>query len=191
MMIRAPSHVGNDREPLPKSNPCTSSYIRLQATSAQHRINGLQDRRSSKKSPSQPLLRLVNVPESLGDHDPACKALEPSGRPCKVALAATADDPWCHRHRDEWLDLTTRWIRLQKEAEIVVVLGSESAKQKVLKLRLSVELRRQIRDQFYPCGEDTQDYIKWIVKLETDVRQLADSLLSMACLETQITFRLT
>jgi hypothetical protein len=190
-MIRAPSHVGDDSEPLSKSNPCTLSYIRLQATRVQHRIDGLQDQRSSKKSPLRPLLRLVDVPASLGAHDPACKALEPSGRPCKVALAAIAEDPWCHRHRDEWLDLTTRWIRLQREAEKLAILGSESAKQKVLKLRLSVELRRQIRDQFYPCGDDTQDYIEWIVKLETDVRQLADSLLSMACLEAQIDFRLT
>jgi hypothetical protein len=190
-MIRAPSRAGDDNGPLPKPNPCTSSYIHLQATSVQLRINGLQDRRSSERSPSRQLLRLVDVSELLDAYEPSCEALEPSGRPCKVALAATAEDPWCHRHRDEWLDLTTRWIRLQKEAEKLAVIGFESAKQKVLKLRLSVELRRQIRDQFYPRGDDTQDYIKWIVKLETDVRQLADSLLSMSYVKAQIDFRLT
>lgn len=58
------------------------------------------------------------------------------------------------------------------------VISADIAKQKVMKLRLSVELRRQIRDQFYPRGGDIQDYIKWIHNLENDVRQLADSLLS-------------
>lgn len=60
----------------------------------------------------------------------------------------------------------------------MTVISSETAKQKVIKLRLSVDLRRQIRDRFYPRWGDIQDYIKWIAKLEADVRQLADSLLS-------------
>jgi hypothetical protein len=79
----------------------------------------------------------------------------------------------------EWRDLNAQWSKAHKEAEKLVVLSSETAKQKVIKLRLSVDLRRQIRDRFYPRGGDIQDYIKWIAKLESDVRQLADSLLSM------------
>ena len=59
-----------------------------------------------------------------------------------------------------------------------MVLSLDVAKQKVLKLRQSVDLRRQIRDRFYPRGGDIQDYIKWLAKLEADVRGLADSLLS-------------
>jgi hypothetical protein len=178
-MVHAPDEVDDEVQPLPGSHPSPSPYIRLLAMSVQLRINGLQDRRPSIKTNSRQILRSVDVPESPGALGPACEALEPSGRPCKVALATTAIDPWCHRHHNEWLDINTRWSKTQKEAEKVVVVSSETAKQKVLKLRLSVELRRQIRDRFYPRGGDIQDYIKWIAKLETDVRQLADSLLSM------------
>jgi hypothetical protein len=177
-MLHAPFHAGDLSQPL--SNPLPSpSYIRLLAMSVQLRINGLQDRRPSIKANSRHLLRSVEVPDSPGTLGPACEALEPSGRPCKVALATTAQDPWCHRHHNEWLDINTRWSKTQKEAETLAVVSSETAKQKVIKLRLSVDLRRQIRDRFYPRGGDIQDYIKWIAKLETDVRQLADSLLSI------------
>jgi hypothetical protein len=178
-MVHAPLKVGAHSQPTPDSHQSSSPYIRLLAMSVQLRINGLKDRRPSIKTNSRQILRSVDVPESPGALGPACEALEPSGRPCKVALATTADDPWCLRHHTEWLDLNARWSKTQKEAEKVVVVSSETAKQKVLKLRLSVELRRQIRDRFYPRGGDIQDYIKWIAKLETDVRQLADSLLSM------------
>jgi hypothetical protein len=74
--------------------------------------------------------------------------------------------------------MTTRWSKVHKDAERVVVTGLDAAKQKILKLRQSVDLRRQIQDRFYPRGGDIQDYIKWIGKMENDVRQLADALLS-------------
>jgi hypothetical protein len=178
-MACPPPGAGELIDPFQRSLP-TSSYIRLQAMSVQLRINSLQDRRPSIKSNNaRRLVRLSDIPESPTIVGPACEALESDGRSCKVALAKSAEDPWCHRHHQEWRDLNARWSKAHKEAEKLVVLSSETAKQKVIKLRLSVDLRRQIRDRFYPRGGDIQDYIKWIAKLESDVRQLADSLLSM------------
>jgi hypothetical protein len=74
--------------------------------------------------------------------------------------------------------MTLRWGRVHKDAEKVMVMGLDDAKQKIMKLRQSVDLRRQIQDRFYPRGGDIQDYIKWIHKMENDVRALADTLLS-------------
>jgi hypothetical protein len=75
--------------------------------------------------------------------------------------------------------MTMRWAKVHKEAEDLMVTGLDAAKQKIMKLRQSVDLRRVIQDRFYPRGGDIQDYIKWIHKLENDVRALADALLSM------------
>lgn len=166
------------------------SYIRLSAMSVQLRINSLQDRKLNVRTSARHVLRSVRVPESPGAPGPACEAIQADGRPCKVALASSAQDPWCHRHHSEWIDLNTRWNKANKDAEKVTVVSSETAKQKVIKLRLSVDLRRQIRDRFYPRGGDMQDYIKWLAKLETDVRQLADNLLSMHSLSYASSFRL-
>lgn len=47
------------------------------------------------------------------------------------------------------------------------------------KLQLAMSLRRRLRDRFHTRGVDTADYTKWIAKVETDTRQLADALLSM------------
>jgi hypothetical protein len=74
--------------------------------------------------------------------------------------------------------MTLRWAKIHKEAEKLMVTGLDAAKQKIMKLRQSVDLRRQIQDRFYPRGGDIQDYIKWIHKMENDVRALADALLS-------------
>jgi hypothetical protein len=143
------------------------------------RINNLQERKSSTKTNTRHLLRSIEVPDSPGASGPVCEALQADGRPCKVALNSNVEIPWCPPHHNEWIDLNARWTKAQKETDKLAVVSSETAKQKVIKLRLSVNLRRQIRDRFYPLGGDIQDYIKWIAKLETDVRQLADSLLSM------------
>jgi hypothetical protein len=178
-MACSPPSAGELIDPFQHNLP-TSSYMRRQAISVQLRINSLQDRRPSVKSNNaRRLVRLSDIPESPTIVGPACEALESDGRSCKVALAKSAEDPWCHRHHQEWRDLNARWSKVHKEAEKLAVINSETAKQKVIKLRLSVDLRRQIRDRFYPYGDDIQDYIKWIAKLESDVRQLADSLLSM------------
>lgn len=179
IMVHPPSTEGDLAEPLHRSLP-SSSYIRLAAMSVQLRINNVRERKPSIKTHARHVLRSTEVPESPSTLGPACEALEQDGRACRVALASTAEDPWCHKHHKEWLELNARWTKTHKEAEKVAVVSSETAKQKVLKLRMSVELRRQIRDRFYPRGGDIQDYIKWLAKLETDVRQLADSLLSMS-----------
>jgi hypothetical protein len=147
--------------------------------SLQLRISSIQDRRPSQRAQTRFLLHSSEVPELPASNGPVCEALELDGRVCKVALAASAQDPWCHQHHHEWKELNARWSKTHKEAETAAVTSSETAKQKVIKLRLSVDLRRQIRDRFYPRGGDMQDYVRWIAKLETDVRQLADSLLSM------------
>ncbi|KAH7070148.1 hypothetical protein FB567DRAFT_573641 [Paraphoma chrysanthemicola] len=145
--------------------------------SVQLRISSLQDRRPTAKGKTRHLLRSTEAPDSTATLGHICEALEPDERPCKVALSSTAQDPWCHKHHQDWTDLNARWSRAQRDAEKISVVDSETAKQKVLKLRLSVDLRRQIRDRFYPRGGDIQDYIKWLAKLENDVRQLADTLL--------------
>lgn len=146
--------------------------------SLQIRISSFQDRRPTQKNHFRHIVRINNIPESPGAAGPICDAVEIDGRPCKISLEAKAADPWCPKHHQEWKNLNSRWSKAVKDAEKIVVVDSEAAKQKVIKLRLSVDLRRQIRDRFYPRGGDIQDYIKWIAKLETDVRQLADSLLS-------------
>ncbi|KAH8711892.1 hypothetical protein GQ44DRAFT_689821 [Phaeosphaeriaceae sp. PMI808] len=145
--------------------------------SVQLRINSVQDRRPSIKGSTRHLVRASEVPESPTTRGPICEALELDGRPCKAALTATAEDPFCKRHHREWKDLNTRWSKSSQEAEKIVVISSGTAKQKTIKLRQSIDHRRNIRDRFYPRGGDLQDYIKWIAKIETDVRQLADSLL--------------
>lgn len=87
---------------------------------------------------------------------------------------------WCKRHLGELKELSAKWTRTQKDAERIETLSPDSAKQKTIKLRQAVEFRRQIRERFYPKGGDTADYLKWIVRLENDVRSTADSLLSMS-----------
>lgn len=145
--------------------------------SLQLRISSSQEKRPAFRGNSRRLLRLSDVPESPATLGASCEAVETDGRACRVGLPSGASDPWCDKHHDEWRELNEKWSKTQKEAERIVVLSLDVAKQKVLKLRQSVDLRRQIRDRFYPGGGDIQDYIKWLAKLEGDVRQLADSLL--------------
>jgi hypothetical protein len=176
----APSRDNNMMQPTPRAcEPSISTlqptFIRLHAMSVQLRIS---DRRPSVKGNSRSILHSSEVPLSPTVLGPICEALESDGRPCKDTHATTAGDPWCSKHHREWTDLNAKWSKTHKEAEKQTVNDSEEAKQKVLKLRHSVNLRRQIRDRFYPRGGDIQDYIKWFAKLETDVRQLADSILS-------------
>ncbi|UPX20562.1 uncharacterized protein EKO05_0010790 [Ascochyta rabiei] len=69
------------------------------------------------------------------------------------------------------------WDKIQKEAEKIEVRDPHSAKQKMQKLQLAMNLRRRLRERFHTRGVDTVDYTKWIAKVEADTRQLADSLL--------------
>ena len=71
------------------------------------------------------------------------------------------------------------WDKFQKEAEKIEVKNPQTAKQKMQKLQLAMGLRRRLRERFHTRGVDTPDYTKWIAKVETDTRQLADALLSM------------
>lgn len=152
--IMAHSPLGEVELSEPLIDTFSPSSIRLLAMSVQLRINSIQDRRPSVKGNARQLLRSSEVPDSPTTLGPICEALEPDGRPCKAALATTAEDLWCHRHHLEWKDLNSRWSQTHKEAEKLVVISSETAKQKVIKLRLSIDLRRQIRDRFYPRGGD-------------------------------------
>lgn len=141
------------------------------------RINSAKDKRPAYRGNTRSLLRASEVPDSPALHGACCEAVEQDGRSCRAELPSSAGDPFCSRHYKEWRELNAKWSKTHKEAERLIVINADVAKQKVMKLRLSVELRRQIRDQFYPRGGDIQDYIKWIYNLENDVRQLADSLL--------------
>lgn len=143
----------------------------------QLRINSPNDGRPSFKGKSRILLRCSEPPESPLSKGNICDALELDSRPCKTLLP---DDghTWCRRHVKELNDLNSRWSKAHKEAEVIHVYNTDTAKQKVIKLRLAVDLRRQIREHFYPRGGDTTDFIKWVMILEKDVRALADSVLS-------------
>lgn len=165
-------------EPLLVS-PEASSRIQLSAMSVQLRFNNLQEQKPNNKANARHVLRSVRASKPPESPDLACEATQTDGRPCKVALASDAQDSWCHLHHAEWMDLNARWNKANADADKITVVNSEAAKQKAIKLRLSVNLRRQIRDRFYPRGGDMQDYINWLAKMQTDVRQLADSLLSM------------
>jgi hypothetical protein len=70
------------------------------------------------------------------------------------------------------------WDKFQKEAEKIEVRDPQTAKAKMQKLQLAMNLRRRLRERFHTRGVDTPDYTKWIAKVESDTRQLADALLS-------------
>lgn len=72
------------------------------------------------------------------------------------------------------------WDKFQREAEKIEVKDPSTATQKMQKLQLAMNLRRRLRERFHTRGVDTPDYTKWIAKVETDTRQLADALLSMS-----------
>ena len=144
--------------------------------SLQLRISRSREHRPQLKESTRQLLRLNEVPHTSST--PSCEAIGLDGRPCRVTLSSDTSDLLCIQHHMELGELDMRWSKTQKEAEKVQVLSLDDAKQKVLKLRQSVALRRQIRHRFYHHGGDIQDYIKWIAKLESDITQLADSLLS-------------
>jgi hypothetical protein len=146
--------------------------------SLQLRISSSQERRPAFRGKTRQLLRLSDVPDSPSASGAFCEAVDSDGRACWSTLPSSAGDPWCYRHHDEWEQMTLRWAKIHKEAEKLMVTGLDAAKQKIMKLRQSVDLRRLIQDRFYPRGGDIQDYIKWIHKMESDVRALADALLS-------------
>lgn len=145
--------------------------------SLQLQVSLSQNRRRSPKAKSTVSVKFSEPPRSpyLINHN--CEALESDGRHCPQVLV-TDGDAWCKRHARELKEIKTRWERTVKEAERVNVVNPNTAEGKVLKLRQAVDLRRQIRERFYPRGGDTMDFIKWITRLERELRALADTILS-------------
>ncbi|KAF2193050.1 hypothetical protein K469DRAFT_730028 [Zopfia rhizophila CBS 207.26] len=102
------------------------------------------------KGKDGPLLFSSEPPKSPLAKGTTCDAVERNGAPCKVVLLSNGC-AWCTHHFKEMKELTAKWETAQQEA-------------KAVKLRLSVNLRQQLREQFYPRGE-------------TDARALADLIL--------------
>ena len=139
----------------------------------------VRDRKVSVKRTSRQLLRSIEAPESHTTSSPACEAVDPDGDQCRIALATNTKAIWCDEHHRQWVDMDARWHETYEEAEKQIVLNFKTAKLKVMKLQLSVDLRRQIRHRFYPRGGDIDDYIEWIARLETHLRWLSDNLPSI------------
>ena len=147
--------------------------------SVQLRMSSSKERRQNNfRGKSRRLLYLNNVPDSPISTEAVCEAVESDGRACWVALPSSSDDIWCYQHHNEWRQMSTRWAKVNQDAEKMMVTGLESAKQKTIALRQSVYLRREIQHRFYPRGGDIKDYIEWIQKMENDTRHLADTILS-------------
>ncbi|OCK81046.1 hypothetical protein K432DRAFT_296380 [Lepidopterella palustris CBS 459.81] len=142
------------------------SQLRILAPQGQSRPSNKQKFRNllqSSEPPSSPLAKGTK-----------CDALEIDGQPC-YAVLPTEGQAWCSRHFKEMKALNADWKQAQQEAEEIQGLSNpDFAKQKVLKLRLAIDLRRQVSQRFYKRGGDTADHIQWIMKLERDVRALAD-----------------
>ena len=141
------------------------------------RIPSLQERRPSFQTRSRSLIRSSSPPRSPALQRNICEAIESDGRPCDKPLPSE-DDDWCSRHAQDLRDMNMAWDKVQKEAEKIEVRDPQSAKHKMQKLQLAMNLRRRLRERFHTRGVDTPDYTKWISKVETDTRQLADALLS-------------
>jgi hypothetical protein len=130
--------------------------------------------RPSNKAKSRTLLYSSEPPPSPQVAGSKCDALEPDGQPCQ-ALLRSESQAWCNKHFKEMVALNSDWKKAMKEGDLIQSLHSpDLAKQKVYKLRLAIDLRRQISQRFYKQGGDIADHIQWIMQLERDVRALAD-----------------
>lgn len=155
------------------------------------RIQSATERRLRFAESTRCLIYASQVPDSPAASGHSCEALNHNGRRCRAVLADDQTHPWCDHHHHEWSDLAAQWRATRREAEGIVVSGPDSAKQKIITLRQAVDLRQQIRRQFYPQGDDIQDYIKWIAKLENDLTQVGDTLLSIPDPSLPLCFKLT
>ncbi|KAF1359343.1 hypothetical protein EJ07DRAFT_166325 [Lizonia empirigonia] len=135
-----------------------------------------RERRPTFQTRSRNLIRSSSPPRSPASQRDICEAVESDGRPCSKPLSSELDD-WCPRHAQDLRDMNMAWDKVQKEADRIEVRDPHSAKQKMQKLQLAMNLRRRLRERFHTRGVDTPDYTKWIAKVETDTRQLADALL--------------
>ncbi|KAL6710141.1 hypothetical protein ACN47E_009932 [Coniothyrium glycines] len=139
----------------------------------------VRERRERPLQHQQIVRRLINTcepPESPANQKFYCDTIETDGRRCQSVLTGE-NQAWCSWHTKDLNDVKSRWERVQRDADDIVVVDAHSAKQKVLKLRLAVDLRRRIRERFHARGVDTVDFIEWIASIEKDIQTLANTVL--------------
>ena len=91
------------------------------------------------------------------------------------AVLLTEGQAQCNCYFKEIKSLNVNWKQAQQEADnIEGPLNFDSANQKIGKLYLAIDLRRQISARFYGTGGDTTNYIQWIIKLKQDIWAFAD-----------------
>lgn len=123
---------------------------------------------------SRVVLFATEPPSTCSAGSNVCEATDANGIPCTQGLVS--DGPlFCGKHLSDLKELSARWNRVHKEAEHLRATSPDTAKQKIIKLRQAVDLRRQIRNRFYKRGGDTVDYLKWVHSVETDIKAVADS----------------
>lgn len=147
-------------------------------------ISTLQEFSSVSKDHSRIILHSSDPPKSPLVAYNVCEAVENNGRLCQQTLPREEEN-WCKRHATELKDFQAKWNKAFRDAECVEAGTPDTAREKILKLRQAMDIRRQIREKFYSRGGDTSDFINWIASLEKDMRTLADSILSM-CQYTEI-----
>jgi hypothetical protein len=141
-------------------------------------ISILKEPPSGSKGQTRVILRSSEPPRSPLVTSNECEALVGNGRPCQRSLPRE-EDTWCRRHATELKDFQSKWDRAFRDAKRVEADTPNTARQKILKLRQAMDLRRQIRERFYSRGGDTSDFINWMTSVEKDISTLADSILSM------------
>ncbi|KAL5395216.1 hypothetical protein PMIN04_012927 [Paraphaeosphaeria minitans] len=141
-------------------------------------ISTLKEPGPSSKGKPRIILRSSEPPRSPLATSNECEALESNGRPCQQSLPRD-EDTWCRRHSTELKNFQSKWDKAFGDAEKVEADTPDTARQKILKLRQAVDLRRQIRERFYARGGDTSDFINWMTSVEKDMRTLADSMLML------------
>jgi hypothetical protein len=141
------------------------------------RIASADERRPSHLSKSRSLIRSSDPPNSPSSRKTVCETIETDGRPCNIPLDNEGEN-WCSKHAQDLKDLNMAWDKIQKEAEKMDVRDAKSAKNKIDKLHLAINLRRRLRERFHTRGVDTVDFMKWFAKIEQDTSALADSILS-------------
>ncbi|KAH7397194.1 hypothetical protein BKA66DRAFT_508978 [Pyrenochaeta sp. MPI-SDFR-AT-0127] len=139
-------------------------------------VRNPQERCFRAREQARNLIRACQPPESPAVQGICCNAVATSGRRCHHLLSSE-DQSWCAWHLKELNKLHVQWEGLQYEADSIEVCDAETAKEKVLKLRLTVELRRRIRERFHTRGVDTMDFVGWLFNLEEDIKAIAEKVL--------------
>lgn len=141
-------------------------------------ISTLQGAPSELPGRSRIILHSSDPPRSPLITSNTCEASESNGSRCQQPLLRE-EEAWCRRHATELAEFQTKWNKAFKDAERVEAGTPDTARQKILKLRQAMDIRRQIRERFHSRGGDTSDFISWITGLEKDMRSLAESILSI------------